>query len=487
VRSRLWLFAVVAAVVAGALARAACLSAEFWLDEIWSLEFARAAKTPFDVLFATKHDNNHHLNTLFLYFCPDGVWWGWYRLHSLLAGTASIAVAAKVARRWGRTEAVVAAWLVAGCSWLILASAEARGYALCVLFALIAFDALWGYLDTRSPWSLAVYWAATVLGFLSHLTFVYATMGFVVWSLRRFARERSSPGSEVRQLLLTHGPPGLLVVAFYVVAVRGMEKGGGPPASTFEVLGSLIGHALGGPAGWWSLPWVLVAMILFVRGAWQLWREGSDLWVFFLTTCVLAPGLYLVFRPLYLFERYFFVPLTFFLLLAAYAQVRAGMPLRGSTPEPAFDREAAEHDRRSAASSVILLLIFLMGNGDAVWKFTKTGRGDFHEALAWVLAEDHGAVVRVTSEHEPKDDHGNRRGAPFRTEKYVSFYARQLAPDRDVRFVDADAQWLFVHRIDDSQPPDEVRDADGNVYELAKSFPSRGPGAWGWFVYRRVQ
>src|SRR5439155_5021304 len=103
-----------------------------------------------------------------------------------------IAMAAKVARRWGRAEAVVAAWLVAGCSWLIQTSAEARGYALCVLFALVAFDALWGYLETRSRLALAVYWVATVLGFLSHLTFVYATMGFVVWSNRHFARERLS-------------------------------------------------------------------------------------------------------------------------------------------------------------------------------------------------------------------------------------------------------------------------------------------------------
>src|SRR5262249_6969978 len=160
--------------------------------------------------------------------------------------------------------------------------------------------------ETRSRTSLAVYWVATVLGFLSHLTFVYATMGFVVWSLRRFARGGAS-ARQLSRLALTHGPPGLLVGAFYLVAVPGMEEGGGPPASTFDVLTSLISQGLGGAEGWRSLPWLVGAVGLFAFGARRLGREGSDLWVFFLVSCVLAPGLYLLFRPPYLFERYFFV------------------------------------------------------------------------------------------------------------------------------------------------------------------------------------
>src|SRR5437868_6706634 len=206
----------------------------------------------------------------------------------------------------------------------------------------------------------------------------------------------------------------------------------------------LIGQALGGPAGWWSLPWVLAAAVLFALGVRQLRREGSDIWVFFLTTCVLAPGLYVLMRPPYLFERYFFVPLTFFLLLAARAvsfRGTGGPLVSEATGGPPVPRESWR-----MPVTVVLLFVFLLGNGLTVWRFVQTGRGDFYEALAWVLDEDHSETVRVTSEHEPRDEHGKRRGAPFRTEKYVGFY-RQLFPDRDVLFVDADAHWLFVHRL----------------------------------------
>src|SRR5262249_58131684 len=63
--------------------------------------------------------------------------------------------------------------------------------------------------------------------------------------------------------------------AFYLIAVRGMEKGGGPPASTLEVLASLVGQGLGGLPGWWSLPWLLFAGCVFVIGIWLLRREGQ--------------------------------------------------------------------------------------------------------------------------------------------------------------------------------------------------------------------
>src|SRR5262245_63569229 len=40
---------------------------DLWLDEIRSIEFARAAGSPIEIFTRFQHDNNHVLNTLFLW------------------------------------------------------------------------------------------------------------------------------------------------------------------------------------------------------------------------------------------------------------------------------------------------------------------------------------------------------------------------------------------------------------------------------------
>src|ERR1700731_1425164 len=95
-----WRMGVLAALLLGAILRLACLPAEFWLDEIWSYDLSRQAGSLLGI-FTVKHDNNHHLNTLWLWLCPDGASWSLYRMHSLLAGLAGIVLAALFAKRWG--------------------------------------------------------------------------------------------------------------------------------------------------------------------------------------------------------------------------------------------------------------------------------------------------------------------------------------------------------------------------------------------------
>lgn len=457
-----WWILVLLVLAAGALLRTACLSAELWLDELWSWQLARGAGGVAGV-FALKHDNNHHLNSLWLAQLPAGSSWPLFRLHTLAAGLGSIVLAARLGRRFGAADGLFAALLVAACGWLVLASAEARGYTLAVFFALAALDALWSYLDHRSRAALLGFWAASILGFLAHLTFVHAYLGFIVWSHRRFARERTTTADELRRLLICHGPVAAFFVPFYLVSLRGLVFGGGPPAPTGDVIARLISVGLGGPAeGWERFPWLLGAMLLLTTGLWRLHREGRDIWLFFLVAVAVSPALFLIRRTPFLFERYFFVSFVFFLLLVGHVLGtlwRAGGPARGL--------------------SLLVLLAFLAGNVRQVLLFHDAGRGQFHQALAWIAAADPGEEVIVTGDHD------------FRVQKYVEFYASSL--DDPTRLVyrsrtvgGAPADWLLAHRLDGRHPPAaEERDEAGNVYRLVQAYPSRGPFAWGWFVYRR--
>src|SRR5512135_3181929 len=62
----LWLGAAGAMVLVGAVLRALAARGDLWLDEIWSIEWARKAGSFLGVFTNVHVDNNHYLNTLFL-------------------------------------------------------------------------------------------------------------------------------------------------------------------------------------------------------------------------------------------------------------------------------------------------------------------------------------------------------------------------------------------------------------------------------------
>ena len=440
----------------GAALRLACMGAEFWLDEIWSWTLAHDAPSFLGVL-AIRHDNSHPLNSLWLRLCPASAPLIVLRLPALLAGLGAIALAAYVARRRGAAESVFAGLLVAGCSWTVFASAEARGYSLAVFFAFAALEALWRYLERGSRLSLAAFWLLSALGFVSHLTFVHATIGFVVWSMRRFARE--TPQSSLRQIsamALLHGPVAAFFAVYYLIVVRGMEIGGGPPATVGQIVRDLISLGLGGPEGAWGWLLVGVAVVLFVGGLTLLARAKRDVWTFFAAAVVGSPALFLVRPPEYVAERYFLISFVFFLLLVAFV--------------------LGDLWRRVSLRPLVLSLLvgFLAGNAYQVCAFAEAGRGEFGEALAWIADRDSSDPLMVTGDHD------------FRVRLYTEFYARRLSLGR-VRYLGGDgnseAKWILIHLPPDAEESRFVYDGPPYLTER-KVYRSRGRASWGWYVYQ---
>jgi hypothetical protein len=352
--------------------------------------------------------------------------------------------------------------LLAADYWLVLCSAEARGYSLAVAFALLAFVALRAWLGRGGPGWLVLFWAAVVLGFLAHLTFLHCYLGLFLWSLRHFARRGGGARSEIGPMLRCHAVPAAFVGVLYLVDVRRMELGGGPPVPTWEVLARLLGLGLGGPAGGaWALLWALPALLAAGWGLWRLARRGDSVWVFFAVAAFGAPAVFLVKRPPFLFERYFLIPFVFFLLLLSYS-------LGDIWRRGAWGRVAV----------ALFLVAVVAGNVRHVLGFVESGRGRFHEALAYIAEHDGWPTIDVTGDND------------FRIAKFCAFYGPRVA-DRPFVYHGRDGlpkggvTWLIVHRLDDRHPPGDVeRDAAGNAYRLSARYPSRGPGCWGCFVYR---
>ena len=116
----------------------AAATGDLWLDEIWSIFFSESAKSPWEIVSLYKHDNNHLLNTFYLYAIGRQDTLIFYRLLSMAAGVGSSYLLTTIARKRGELESIFVL-LLAGFSYpLILYFSEARGYAPAIFFALLS-------------------------------------------------------------------------------------------------------------------------------------------------------------------------------------------------------------------------------------------------------------------------------------------------------------------------------------------------------------
>ena len=131
-----------ALIVLAAIMRVIATHNDLWLDELISLRIANAVKTPWQIFSNVHSDNNHYLNTLFLYFAKKQSYAPAYRWLSVLWGVLLVPAGYWLLVRRSRMEAVILAGLLA-CSYpLIHFSSEARGYSGALLGSVLACAAL---------------------------------------------------------------------------------------------------------------------------------------------------------------------------------------------------------------------------------------------------------------------------------------------------------------------------------------------------------
>src|SRR5512142_1486457 len=127
-QERLWWAAVGAIALVGLVLRVFAAQGGLWTDEAWSMIYAAKAGGPLGVFLNINHDNNHHLNSLWLQLLGLGAPPALARALSIAAGTAAIIIAGMIGRRRSVTIGLVAAALFAVSPALVTLGAEARGY-----------------------------------------------------------------------------------------------------------------------------------------------------------------------------------------------------------------------------------------------------------------------------------------------------------------------------------------------------------------------
>lgn len=440
---------------------------DLWLDEIWSVWLVRPIKSSVQVFTKIHHDNNHYLNSLWLYWTGFHGNWPGYRFPSIVAGVGSIVLAGLISRRRSAHAAWFAMLLVAFSYVQILYSSEARGYSEVVFFALLSFYALEKYLERQTCWSALLFSISSILGFASHLIFLNFFCAAIVWSGWRFMKSELGARRTIKAMLASHAAPTAFLTVLYFVDIRHQAIGGGTESGAGIYMDSFA-WALGAPPGQFSmLPTSLLAVALSIAGLWILRREKSDAWVFFTGVILAVPILLAIIRHSdVLYVRYFIVGMAFLLILWSF--VLAALCQRGWP---------------GRITSVLLLAGYFVFNGWHTLSLFKHGRGHYGEAVRFLAVHTKEPVVSIGSDHD------------FRNAMVLQFYAKEAMADHHLAYypnsrIDAwpkgGPEWFICHKesfADPAPPGTNMTDLAGNRYEFVKSFQTAPLSGVHWYIF----
>jgi len=437
---------------------------DLWLDEIWSLAFAGNAASPLDIVTRFQHDNNHVLNTLYLYLLGPQSHLYLYRLLAVGSGIGSLVLLTILARRKGTFESLCVLFL-AGTSYpLILYFSEARGYAPAIFFALLAYLLLQRCLNDHTLLNLALFWSVVVLGILAHLTFVNILLALFCLSIGHEFYSHSTPGRSFKRINTFYLVPFIFLGVFYLQFVKPMTIGGGESYNYWDVISYAAVLVSGLPESQFTR---LVAFACYVgavgAGVYILFRNRNEQWVFYLVALIAGPILMLIVtRPQVLYFRYFVVCFPFFYLLL------------GSV----FGECCRGRSRKYLWAGIAIICLMAAGHATRVVPLLKLGRGNYMAALSYISAHTPGLTLRIGSDHD------------FRNGMVLSFYARFLSDQKKLNYINQGRlaeerpDWILTHSQEPSYQPPSVLDINniGN-FRLVEQYRYSRDSGWNWFLY----
>lgn len=453
-----------AIVVVATLLRLAGLGKDLWLDEIWSLRVATDLRSPLDV-FTLHHEINHHLNTLWLYLVGPYAGAVRYHLLSFVAGIGSVILAGFIGFRRGASTALILL-TVFGLSYeLVLFSSEARGYSLVAFASLASFYFLDAYLARPLRRTAAVYAACTILGFLAQPIFVNFFAAACVWSALRFYRSSKLWPGTLRMFVGVQGIPLVFFAVLYFVDLRLVVPGGGTPAnSLIDAYGVGLAWALGTPQTAVAELGVAVLAVVFLESniRW-IGRAEFGSGVFFAGAIVLFPILLIVVRGSNLvYTRHFLVGTVFFLLLIGW-------------------RLGSWWDAGKRWPCIGFLVAYAATNAWHIADLAMHGRGQHGNAVRFIVDNTATSSVSIGGDQD------------FRIGTELAYYLPREAGNKSAKYFEQGSwpqegpQWIITQRESFDpvgQVPDQLTDAAGHQYELAKVFPTAPLSGLHWFLYR---
>lgn len=378
---------VAAAVAVAAWLRILEARGDLWLDEIWSLDLVSTVHSPFGVLWGLSHDNNHLLNSLWLYALGPGQPPWVYRAPAVAAGALSVVVAARIGLRQSPAAGVAAASLAASAMPLVVYGSEARGYGGLILATLAAIDCFERAMaeppSPRSGWRRpSAWWLGLAVGFgtLCHLTMLATPAVLGLAALMRF-RERGRALPDALDLTVDlFGPSLVMLLPAMASLLAGIAVTGGFTFGDVEPFqgrtfasgyGDQLRFMLGLPAGVPAAVAFTLAASLLVASLRIARVDPARRWIALAALLVIPGAMALARLPNLEYPRYFLVPGLVLMLVEADV---VGRLWDSRTP-------------RGRVAAAALLGALLAGQAVADRTAIAAGRGRYGDALALMAAE----------------------------------------------------------------------------------------------------
>ena len=319
--------------------------------------------------------------------------------------------------------------------------------------------------SARAIWNV-LFAGCAILGFLSHLTYLFAYVALVVWSSwHTIRRDGWVSRQHIVPIIFQVVIPGSFVLLLYVVDLRQIAVGGGDENSVWNVIAQATSVAFGGPLEVPATVWITAAIgLVGVVTLFLIYRSGSDLWLPMIVGIFIIPAIIvLVARPQWPYPRYFLVSMLFLQMLMSWF-------LGWLYQRP-----------RGKVIYVFAIAAILGGNAVLTTRLLTYGRGGYEVAVRYMLDQTFGEKVFVASDHD------------FRNKTVLGFYfARAGAVDRAGyyemgKWPPDGPEWLVMHSFGQQFSPEKlVKDDQGHNYELARFYPYAGLSGFNWALYHNT-
>ena len=362
--------------------------------------------------------------------------------------------------------AAVAATLFTGCSFLLIQySSGARGYAYLLFFTMASFAAIQESLDRpRALWDV-LFAGCAIFGFLSHLTYLFAYVALVAWSLWRRIRGDGWFAPANCSAHISSPDPVYLHASFISRRSAYISVGGGDENSIWTVIAQATSAAFGGPLEGAATVWIAVAILLVALVALPLlYRTGTDLWMPMTVAIFIVPAaILLIARPQWPYPRYFLVSMLFLQLLISW--------LLGWLYQRPYGKVAY----------VLVLAWILGGNAVLTARLLTYGRGGYEAAVRYMLDQTLSERVFIASDHD------------FRNKTVLAFYFARTNDGQRAGYYDfgkwppEGPEWIVFHAFTQKFSPDKfAKDDLGHTYELVRLFPYAGLSGFHWALYHNT-